>query len=119
MLKIEKAGLSDIKPCFELYISLVKNKYFATPSMIREETFFIKRFERMQEKSLPWVVAKERGDVVGFVSIQPIIDNHLWRPITELSIYVSEAHKGTSLAVKILDKALSLARDSGVNNPRC
>ncbi len=115
MLKIVKAELDDIKPCFELYTNLLKDKYFALSYMIRDEEIFVKRFKKIVKEGLPWVVAKENdGEVVGFVSIQPIVDNELWKPITELSIYVSEKYVGKNLASKILNKAFTIAKARGV-----
>ncbi len=114
MLAIEKVKLDDIKSCFELYTNLVRGRYFALPSMITKEEIFIQRFKKIEEKDFPWIVAKEGDKVVAFVSIQPIVDNQLWRPIAELSIYVSEDYIGKNLASTILEEAFALARARGI-----
>lgn len=59
------------------------------------------------------IIAEKNNKVIGWAALTPISGRCVYAGVAEVSVYVSNNHKGQKIGTKLLDKLISLSEKEG------
>ncbi|MDR1875571.1 MAG: GNAT family N-acetyltransferase [Synergistaceae bacterium] len=59
------------------------------------------------------IVAVQDADVVGWVVLSPVSGRHVYRGVAEVSVYVSETHRGQKVGRMLLNAVIRQSEEAG------
>lgn len=75
-----------------------------------------RRLESVQAHALPWLVAVQDGQVLGYAYLSPFRLRSAYRYCVELSIYIDPAHQGRGLGHQLMRTLVEQARERGLRH---
>lgn len=74
------------------------------------------RFDAVQDKDLPWLVAEVGGAFAGYAYLSPFRPRAAYRYGVEVSVYVEEAARGRGVARALMIALIEAARAKGLRH---
>jgi phosphinothricin acetyltransferase len=112
-VKIRSASLDDIAAIAAIYAHHVVHgtgTFEEEPPSVADMT---ERFEKVQARGWPWLVAERAGAVIGYAYAAQFRDRAAYRFAGEDSIYVHPDHLGAGVGRALLDALLVASAAAG------
>jgi L-amino acid N-acyltransferase YncA len=113
-VKIRDATEADLPDIVEIYNSTVPSRMVtADPEPVSVESR-LPWFREHDPKSRPLWVAEVNGEIAGWFSFEPFRKKPAYYATAEVSVYVSEKHRGKGIGRRLLEEAIRRAPDLGL-----
>ncbi len=113
-MKIRDAAEADLPDIVEIYNSTVPSRMVtADPEPVSVESR-LPWFREHDPKSRPLWVAEVNGEIAGWFSFEPFRKKPAYYATAEVSVYVSEKHRGKGIGRRLLEEAIRRAPDLGL-----
>jgi phosphinothricin acetyltransferase len=113
-VKIRDAALDDLPAIVEIYNSTVPSRRVtADPEPVSVESR-LSWFREHDPRSRPIWVAEEDGEIAGWFSFEDFRKKPAYYATAEVSVYVSEKHRGRGIGRRLLEEAVRRAPEFGV-----
>lgn len=112
MLQIRDALYSDLQTMMEIYNDAIRNTTFTFDV---EEKTLDERKEWFQKygDNYPLIVAESEEEVVGYCSLSRFRERAAYNTTAELSIYISEKHRGNGIGSALMKEIIKRGAKSG------
>src|SRR4051812_1165286 len=114
-LTYRNATIEDLPLIVDIYNSTVASR------MVTADTEPVSAASRMRwfnehapDRRPLWIVENEQHDVVGWASFQSFYGRPAYNATVEISIYLSERHRGLGYGKQVLQHCVRVAPDYGV-----
>jgi L-amino acid N-acyltransferase len=110
MIHIREAAINDLPAMLDIYNDAIKN---LTATFDLEEQSLEQRkywFEKYGG-NYPLIVAEIQGEIAGYSGLSPYNEKAAYQHTTELSVYLSQKHRGKGIGTSLLHEILHRARD--------
>ncbi len=74
-----------------------------------------RRIEDVRSESLPWLVAEERGEIVGYAYATPWRSRSGYRFSAEITVYLAPEHSGKGIGSKLYAELFPLLQARGIH----
>lgn len=114
-MKIRGAALSDAASIAAIY-----NHFVTTSTITFEETEvssgeMVNRIENVQAAGLPWHVATDEDNLVGYAYATPWKARSAYRYAVEVTVYVTPARFGTGIGTALYGKLLPALQQQNIH----
>ncbi|PLR94691.1 GNAT family N-acetyltransferase [Bacillus sp. T33-2] len=108
MVLIRDAVIHDLPAMLDIYNDAIRN---TTATFDLEEQSLEQRelWFRKYGGKYPLIVAEAEGEVAGYCSLSPFRDKEAYARTTELSVYISEHHRGKGIGASLMKEILHRA----------
>jgi len=110
---VSDAQESDFAEIRRIYAPYVEKTTVSLEDVAPDIEELKARWNKSREKSLPYIVAKIDGNVVGYAYAFPYRLRTGYRFTVEESVYVAEGYKGTGVGHALLDALITICRAKG------
>lgn len=113
---LRAAGASDLPGITSIYAQAVREgtaTFEIDPPDLEEMG---RRLESVEGYDLPWLVAVQNGQVLGYAYLSPFRLRSAYRYCVELSIYIDPAHQGRGLGHQLMKALIDDAREKGLRH---
>lgn len=97
------ADMSAIQPIYARHVLEGLATFEETPPDVDE---MARRFRRVTDAGLPWLVAEADGGIVGYAYAAPYRERSAYRFSVEDSIYLDPAAQGRGLGTRMLERLI-------------
>jgi phosphinothricin acetyltransferase len=116
----EKYMIRDVLPVDAAEISEIYNHYIANTIITFEEDTVTEDIigERMKEVKclqLPWFVAEQDGNILGYCYAGKWKDRSAFRHATEVTVYLHPNHVGKGIGVELYRNLLQTLKSQGIH----
>ncbi len=109
---IRAATADDMPEVARIYGHYVETSAASYEDVAPSANVMTERFEKLVAKDLPYLVAEQRGQVIGFAYAGPYRDRYGYRYTVEDSVYVDQASlgqgTGRALLSELIDRCTAL-----------
>ncbi|KAB7896625.1 GNAT family N-acetyltransferase [Rouxiella sp. S1S-2] len=112
-VELADASESDMSAVQQIYAHHVIHglSSFETEAPTLEEMLL--RRKNVLSKGLPYLVARQQGEVVGYCYLSPYRPRYAYRFTVEGSVYIAEGQQGKGLGKKLMAEAIARAERGG------
>lgn len=112
-IEILKANIDDLKRIREIYAYYVENTCACFDETVPNEEYFLNLFEELNNKGLPFYIAKIDDKVVGYCYANNYRKRSAYRYSVETSIYIDHNFTGKGIARKVFAEVLREVKEQG------
>lgn len=112
-VKILKAKRLDLPEILNIYSHYVLNTSACLDETVPSIKVYEELFDLLEEKDLPFFVAKIDDKVVGYCYAKPYRERSAYRYTVETSIYIDQNYTGKGIARKIFTKVYEQVKEQG------
>ncbi|MWC29255.1 GNAT family N-acetyltransferase [Paenibacillus sp. MMS18-CY102] len=105
-LEVKNATEQDLPAIVEIYNSTVASRMVTADLEPVTVESRMKWFHERDWQTRPIWVARQSGQIVGWVSFQPYYAREAYRATAELSIYIGPDYRGTGIGGALLQEAI-------------
>ena len=110
---IAEAIESDFDEIAKIYSHYVENTTVSLEELPPSAAELVLRWRGVKEKSLPYLVAKSGGKVVGYAYAVPYRTRSAYRFTVEESVYVSQNFQGQGVGRRLLNELIRICQNAG------
>jgi L-amino acid N-acyltransferase YncA len=111
---IRAADASDFTAVIPIYAPHVKHGTATFETEAPDESEMTRRWGEVSERGLPWLVAEDKGEIVGYAYAGPYRPRLAYRYTVEDSIYVHADRLGAGLGGLLMPALIATAEASGM-----
>ncbi len=113
-VKIRDATLADLPAIVEIYNSTVPSRRVTADTEPVSVESRLSWFREHDPGSRPIWVAEEDGEIAGWFSFEDFRKKPAYYATAEVSVYVSEKHRGRGIGRRLLEEAVRRAPEFGL-----
>jgi L-amino acid N-acyltransferase YncA len=110
---IDDAEIDDIEEIREIYAHYVLNTTVNLDEIVPSLDELQEIYEMVIDKSLPYKVARNGGNVIGFCYAQPFRKRLAYRFTVENSIYIHKNFTGHGVAIALMQEVINECKTDG------
>jgi phosphinothricin acetyltransferase len=109
------------EPCDAAAIAVIYNHYITETTVTFEEEpvaaeEIAQRIEEVQSASLPWLVAEEGGEILGYAYATPWRTRSAYRFSVEVTVYTALGHAGRGIGSKLYGKLFPILKTRDIHS---
>ena len=112
---IRKSDVSDSEAIANIYNYYIKNTIITFEEKELTPDEISGRIENVFSESLPWIVAENRGKVIGYAYATKWKTRSAYRFSVESTVYLEQTSVGNGIGSMLYNELLSLLKDSGIH----
>lgn len=112
---IRSATLSDAAAIAEIYNHYIIETVVSFEEEPVTDVDIARRFELIQSASFPWLVAEERGQMVGYAYANRWNVRASYRLTAEVTVYLAPSHAGRGLGSSLYGQLFPLLQGRGIH----
>ncbi len=111
-VEVAPAGRGDADAIAAIYTGAIEERSatFETRGRTPEEIA-----ERIETSTLPFLVARDDGAVVGWAALAPYSDREVYAGVTEASVYVAPDARGRGVGTRLAEALADAGRRQGIH----
>ncbi|WP_321311471.1 N-acetyltransferase family protein [Halarcobacter sp.] len=113
---VRDANISDFDEITNIYNYYIKNTVITFEEELVSKEEMIKRFEKLKNTKLPWIVAQVDGKIVGYAYAHFWHDRSAYRFTVEPSVYLNHEFIGKGAGKILYKQLIEQLKSLGIKN---
>ncbi|WAT02458.1 GNAT family N-acetyltransferase [Rouxiella chamberiensis] len=110
LLDADESDMAQVQAIYAHHVIYGSSSFETEPPSLEE---MLQRRRAVVDKGLPYLVAKEQGQVIGYCYLSPYRPRYAYRFTVEGSVYMAEGQQGKGVGKRLMTEAIARAERGG------